>query len=329
MGNRGLLRLELVDVTGRPIDDVVTARVLRNDGLQIGNVFTQNFTRQNHVLDLSVPAFPQAQNLRCQISAKKYRHAQTSFFTLKDGETKTHRQTLVRDPERFTAQFVRWDDLSAEFDLLRRVLAASPDVELAGSFRARFTSADYDAVMGDDASALAKCALLNLYAKMTRTPDPIGRRPNWFAYVERILAIRRERVVARVSREAFETLQRVLEQGADFPQYKVAGTGEHRKNIPSACRIVKIKSVKTREDAGNLQLTIASVVIPGDDAESFVLDADLDENGRLLPHLFDVLLKHPVTGGTHPFDIHEILAAQSFQKGESLEFGYELLERRD
>jgi hypothetical protein len=326
MGNSGRLRLELVDVTGRPIDDVVTVRVLRNDGLQIGNVFTQNFTRQNHVLNVSVPAFPQAQNLRCQISAKKYRQAQTPFFTLKDGETKTHRQTLVRDPERFTAQFVRWDDLSAEFDLLRRVLAASPDVEIAGSLRGSFTSADYDAVMGDDPLALAKCALLNVYAKMTRTPGPIGQR-HWFAYVERILAIGRERVVARVSREAFEALQRVLDRRDEFPHYKVAGTGEHRKNIPSPYRIVKIKSVKTREDAGNLQLTIAKATDTETQEDAFVLDVDLDENGKLLPHLFDVLLKHPVTGGTHPFDIHEILAAQSFQKGEVLEFGYELLER--
>jgi hypothetical protein len=53
------------------------------------------------------------------------------------------------------------------------------------------------------------------------------------------------------------TLQRVLDRRDEFPQSKVAGTGERRQNIPLSYRIVKIKSVKTREDAGNSQLTIA------------------------------------------------------------------------
>lgn len=41
-----------------------------------------------------------------------------------------------------------------------------------------------------------------------------------------------------------------------------------------------------------------------------ILDADIDENGQLMAHLAD-LFKHKFTGGTHPFDIHELLPLTS------------------
>ena len=78
-------------------------------------------------------------------------------------------------------------------------------------------------------------------------------------------------------------------------------------------------SIKSREDIGNVQLTMA----PGRDQagnEILMLDADIDENGKLLLHLAD-LFKHKFSGGTHPFDIHEYLALA--HRGRPL--GYELI----
>ncbi len=51
-----------------------------------------------------------------------------------------------------------------------------------------------------------------------------------------------------------------------------------------------------------------------------ILDADLDENGKLMAHLAD-LFKHRFTGGTHPFDIHEYLVLEDPVRS----LGYELV----
>ena len=64
--------------------------------------------------------------------------------------------------------------------------------------------------------------------------------------------------------------------------------------------------LKTTEDQGNLQLTVGRGTDPDTGAETWLLDADIDENGALLAHLGD-LFKHRFTGGTHPIDIHEYL----------------------
>jgi hypothetical protein len=57
-----------------------------------------------------------------------------------------------------------------------------------------------------------------------------------------------------------------------------------------------------------------------DGSQVTVLDADIDENGKLMAHLAD-LFKHRFTGGTHPFDIHEYLVLED--KNRSL--GYDLV----
>ncbi|MNC99389.1 hypothetical protein D3C83_176680 [compost metagenome] len=56
-------------------------------------------------------------------------------------------------------------------------------------------------------------------------------------------------------------------------------------------------------------------------APAFILDADIDENGTLIPHMVDVLFRHGITGGTHPFDIHEYLALTE----PLMPIGYELV----
>lgn len=78
-------------------------------------------------------------------------------------------------------------------------------------------------------------------------------------------------------------------------------------------------SIKSSEDQGNVQLTMA----PGKDAGGhslLILDADIDENGQMFKHLMD-LLKHKFSGGTHPFDIHEYLALSNVNRP----LGYQLI----
>lgn len=76
--------------------------------------------------------------------------------------------------------------------------------------------------------------------------------------------------------------------------------------------------MKSNDKLGNVQLTIIPGVIDGN--EAFLLDADVDENGTLLPHLFDVLVRHPRAGGSNPYYIFELLRLDYPQ----LDLGYRL-----
>jgi hypothetical protein len=59
-----------------------------------------------------------------------------------------------------------------------------------------------------------------------------------------------------------------------------------------------VSIIKTREEHGNLQFTMTSAKESSGPPVT-ILDADLDENGKLMTHLAD-LFKHRFTGGTHP-----------------------------
>jgi hypothetical protein len=167
--------------------------------------------------------------------------------------------------------------------------------------------------------------MLNLIAKLRLTPEPIGGRNPWFSFVRQILAIGSERLYALVDVEMGEVVKHIRENINQFPHYERANSSLHgdalTANLPEY-RIFRSKlfSIKTSERHGNLQLTCA----PAQDANGndvLILDADIDENGDLLNHLLDVVLIHPITGGTHPFDIHEYL----HRAHTNLDLGYALV----
>jgi hypothetical protein len=113
--------------------------------------------------------------------------------------------------------------------------------------------------------------------------------------------------------------------GAFRNEYLPADASLHFKNFPAEFRGTfspsEMFSIKSTESLGNLQLTLA---LAKDAAGSplWLLDADIDENGELLKHFFD-LLKHRFSGGTHPFDLHEIL----LHSNRDLDLGHALFPR--
>jgi hypothetical protein len=86
--------------------------------------------------------------------------------------------------------------------------------------------------------------------------------------------------------------------------------------IPDVTSVSDAASVKTREAKANLQLTVARANRDG--RSVFLLDTDMDENGRLILHGFDVI-RHAFTGGTHPIDIAESL--RKMFPGSTLGYG--------
>lgn len=307
MPNEGFLELTLLTVDAEPARDPSTRVTFQrvSDGQTIGSA-TTSFPPSRR---FRLPAFPQEKALSCFIAPKRYRHRNVGVFTLTDGETITRQPTVFRDPKQWAASFVKWDELGAPFLALTDVLDESDDLRIkGGKVYEKFVEDTYDQAEADGQVAIsAKASLLNLFAKLNSEKEPVHNRKSWFSFVLQLLEIGRERLIALVDEEMLVRVREIDEHIGRYEEYERTPAGNHFKNIPSGYTAKKsdMVSIKTDEAHGNLQLTLA----PARDASGTavtILDTDIDENGEALAHLAD-LFKHKVTGGTHPFDIHEYL----------------------
>lgn len=322
MANTGFLKLTLINVTEQEAPDPkMRVDAIRLDGKTIARFNDLTFPPAPR---FELDAFPQASNLHCNVFPKRYRPCKTGFFTLTDGQEQSLELRVLRNPKEWEARFTTWDQLPPIFMDFKTVLMNSTIKVIKGESLGRFAEARYDQVTAAR-TLLAKAALLNLFAKLTKETEPLDRRLPWFSFVKRIVAIGQERFYAIVDDRMGDIVHRIRDNIGDFDHYERADQSLHVKgfeeNFPDF-RIFKTKlfSVKTDESKANLQLTLAPARDPnGQDV--LLLDTDIDENGDLLNHLIDVILIHPISGGTHPFDIHEFLLPSD----RNLQLGYELV----
>jgi hypothetical protein len=320
VGNEGTLALTLLSVDTTPAKDPSTfVSFLRtSDGREIGNA-TVSFPPSRR---FRLPAFPQERALACLITPERHRHREVGIFTLMDGETISRSPTVFRIPDRWNARFDKWADLGRAFEPMQACLESSPSLRVkGGKALGTFVGADYDEVDGGDRLTVnAKACMLNLFAKLNTLKEPVFGRKPWFRFVETLLEIGRERIIALADEEMLTRVKAINDRIDQFELYKRTPVGDHNKNIPAGFSFKKsdMVSIKTREEHGNLQFTLTSAN-DSSGAAVTILDADIDENGKLMAHLAD-LFKHRFNGGTHPFDIHEFLILED--KGREL--GYEL-----
>jgi hypothetical protein len=308
VANEGTLEIALLDVAGDPAKDPDTRLTVRRGSSQdVVRVFKTAFPPSRQFV---LPAFPTERVLAPFIEPERYRAKPLPFFTLTNGKTITRNVTVFRQPSEWTHRFAGWKTLAERFEPLKEVLEASPGLRVRGA--AKFdllTGTAYDGAHEDSRVLLPKASLLNLYGKLTELREPINKRRSWFSFVERLLEIGRERLVAVVHADMAARIKSIRDDiGSHAEVYKRAPVGDHHKNLPAAFAVAKnsMFSIKTTEDHGNLQLTVGRGTDPETGAEAWLLDTDIDENGELLAHLGD-LFKHKFTGGTHPIDIHEYL----------------------
>ena len=162
-----------------------------------------------------------------------------------------------------------------------------------------------------------------LPAKLTELKDPRTRnKKSWFRFVRRIIKVGRERFVAVVDPLMSKHIKHIRAHIQTYPKYKRTPAKPHHKNFPRTYEVRKSKmfSIKSTEDYGNIQLTLGPGTHPSTGESVWLLDADIDENGRLMKHFGD-LIKHKFTGGTHPYDIHEYLLLTH----EEIDLGYRLV----
>ncbi len=312
MPNEGTFALDLIGVEGKTITDTDTDIQIRrgSDQQVISQALNLPFPPAKK---FKLPAYPQAQNLYADIAPSRYRMRKSDFFTLLHNQTISQKLQVLRDPKQWQASFVAWNQLPKPFKPLQRALEISPNIsvkEKSSLVFAKFTEATYDGVT-DEKAILAKTALLNLYAKMAVLKEPVNNQKTWFELVIRVLQIGRERFIAVVDPQMGTLVRTIKDNLSQYPQYKNTNAQNHYDNVaavaPAGFKVLKSKmfSIKSDEETGNVQLTLA----PAKDAEGdqiLLLDVDIDENGNLLKHLCDAF-KHIFTGGTHPYDIHEYL----------------------
>jgi hypothetical protein len=323
--NKGTLELTLLACDGAPASDPSTlVTFLRTTtGQEIGHAkvsFPPSPRR------FTLPAFPQERAIACIITPERYRHREVGIFTLTDGETIVRQPNVFRLPHLWHPQFTRWAELREPFKGLKVLLEASSELRLKDGATRRllgsFSAAAFDAVdPADRAVANAKATLLNVFAKLDGMKEPVFGRKPWFRFLTRVVEISRERMMALADPELLVRVTEIHGNIDRFDLYKRTPVGDHHKNIPAGftVRRADMVSIKSREEQGNVQLTVS----PGTDASGepvVILDADIDENGRLMAHLGD-LFKHKFTGGTHPFDIHEFLMLEAPER----DLGYTLV----
>lgn len=146
---------------------------------------------------------------------------------------------------------------------------------------------------------LSKAGLLNICAKCRRTRLSTGQ--SVLSQIGELLEIRGDRFFARVPKSLRE----------DTKNSALAGLFDEAPGLlhrpPDG--FSHAGSWKSPDNAGNLQLTYFS------NGEDWRADIDIDDRNGF-GHLFQVV-GNIFSGGTHPFNIHQILASQ-----QALDAGY-------
>jgi hypothetical protein len=279
MANEVKLRLEVLDVYGKPIPEKVDI-VLRHQVLS--EVVKASANAANKIDILGLRGAPQGL-YRIEVDPPSYQ-AVSQFVNLKASGITPLTLTFPIDPSKIKkVNFPAFAKLPTD---VGQLLENSGQVL---SFEGKKGKALYDAV--DD---IRRAGLLNIVAKSAVTPLTNGRTV--LSYIQELKELRGDRFFAVVSKELREETKNSVAERLFNP---VDGSLHHP---PAGFELAG--SFKTPDRHGNLQLTF---FMKGDDC---VVDIDLDEASGL-EHVFEVI-DNKFSGPTNPYVIHEILVG--FQK---------------
>jgi hypothetical protein len=274
--NRNTVTMDLTDVLGRGISDRVEIKIVNQRVASLSQKFEVIFKGSPVALQ-GVPASPSGL-AQVFFSPTKYRDKSIFIDVLAGGDFSV-KQTFLLDPNEVRPVFPKFSDISTgqSFATLHKVLQNSSVA----------TEAAWKGL--DDQ---VKAGLLNLHAKMQREEVQTGK--SVFDFIDQIVDFRPQRVFAIVKNNLIDLVRSRRDRFGD-----VLGT---LHNFPDGfTRIDDGGSFKTKENAGNLQLTFAQ-----NGSGQFMADIDIDDHQGVL-HVADVL-RHKITGkNTHPYNIHQVL----------------------
>lgn len=291
--NRADVTINLRDVYGKTITDEVEITFYNQKVHSLSQQFTVKFKSAPIVLT-DIPAFPTGL-AEVFIKPNRYRF-KSIFINVMGGELNLISEDLFVDPDKARPTLMDFDDLPAKLygtDLIS-ILKAS------GINKSAWDSLD----------KRNRATILNLSAKMLKETTKNGQSLiSHVNSIDQTLLDKKHR--ARVFGSVKDTLLSALRK---FPERYEPVSGVLHHFPPGWTPVSQPDSFKTRDDAGNIQLTFAT-----NEENSSLADIDLDDH-QGIQHAADVL-KHKITGrDTDPYDIHEILIY--FQQ---LDPGYRLI----
>ena len=282
MTRDGKLRLELVDVSGRRLQERVDIH-LRNQTLSDDRL-VKGVSASKKIL---IPDLHGAPNglYRLEVDPPSYLTV-SQFVNLKAEDATDVTVVFPVDPDKVRdARFPQYQDLPAEIKLL---LEKSPNVL---GFKEKQGEALYR-----ELDAIRRAGMLNIAAKSNFTRFSNGRTV--LSYLQELLELRGDRFFSVVPKELREETKNSLSEGL----FREVSGALHR---PPSEGFSDAGSFKTEDRYGNLQL---SFFMKGD---ACVADIDIDDAAGLA-HVFQVLRNSLKDRPTHPYDIHQILI--SYQK---------------
>lgn len=275
----GKLKLELVDVHGKPLKENVDVS-LRNL-LLTHKPFLKNFDAKKTIDGLSTA--PKG-SYQVDVTPPSYMPVSV-IVNIKPSGVTTERIVFPVDPAKVVSvDFPKFSKVAAD---LRPILEVSRN--LLGH-EGKVGETLYNDIALDEVS----CAgMLNIVAKTGTTLLTNGK--SVLSMITEFRELRGDRLFAVVPKELREATKNSAIAGLLDP------VPDQHHNIPGQfAGFTHAGSFKTKESAGNLQMTF---FMKGDDC---VADIDIDDAGGI-GHIFQVLRNFLLNRRTHPYDIHQIL----------------------
>jgi hypothetical protein len=295
--NRADVLVSLRDVFGQPLVDEVEIIFKNQDVSSLSQKFTVKMRGEPEPFSLpDVAAFPTGR-AQVIIIPKKYRLKQ--FF--KTVFTGTPNPNLISevffvDPDKARPTLLDFQDLSSKpyGDDLLRILG-----------EAKINKAAWDGL-----DKRNRATVLNLCAKMFRETAKSGQ-----SIIKQVKNIDKKLLDKKNRARIYSNTDDGLLEALRKSPKRFNSVSGVLHNFPTGFTSVpQDNSFKSRDEAGNIQLTFATGA-----AGASLADIDLDDHSGI-EHAFDVL-KHKFSGNdTDPYDIHQILV---FFQG--LDPGYRLL----
>ncbi len=290
MADERLLRLDLVDVYGVPLNERVEI-ILRHQ--ELSETVKVNRLVKGPFQIAGLRGAPQGR-YRIDIDSPSYQYI-SRFLNIGASETTRLDVTFPIDPRKIVAvNFPNYAQLSAE---LKTLLENSSSVK---GFEGHNGKNLYDAISKDD---IRRAGLLNIAAKTQNTRLTGGMTV--ISAITELTELRGDRFYAIVPQQLREDTKNSI---ADDLFREVSGSLHHPPD-----GYTHAGSYKTTDRYGNLQLTFFA------GAENWVADIDIDDAAGI-EHIFQVIRNTLPGQSTHPYDIHQILLGyQRIDPGYSFE----------
>ena len=279
MADEPLLKLNLIDVYGNPLDekvDIILRHQVLSEVVKVSRLVKSSFQIAG------LRGSPQGR-YKIEIDPPSYQYVSQFVNIASSGITNLEIKFPI-DPKKIASiNFPTYAALSAE---LKTLLENSSNVKGHDGLSGKSL---YDAIGKDD---ISRAGLLNIAAKAQNTR--LSNGATVLSAITELIDIRGDRFFAVVPQQLRDDTKNSIADDI----FEKAGKLLHHppKDYEHA------GSYKTKDRYGNLQLTFFA------GAENWVADIDIDDAAGI-EHIFQVIRNAMPGRDTHPYNIHQILLA--------------------